>query len=187
MPGGLKFHANDVGAVGWYSAITGHSRGSELTVINRLMRVFATSHKMMTVRHAVDSVLYITDWAWGGSEIVSVGQVRSDHMRAVLQQGKLCCAGCPELLVHAKQARTHAASLDAASQARIMRAGAYTCGSDAPCHCRSVLIGPFVHALRHSIVMLIHAHSSSSAEARNVYSFSPRAFFLRPLSSVGRA
>jgi len=110
---------------------------------------------MITVRQALDSVLYITDWAWGGSEIVSVGQVRSDHMRAVLHQGRASCAGwlavpscwCKQRKPSSPPALTQPALIDAASQARIMRASAYTCGRDAPCHCRSELIGPVVHAL----------------------------------------
>ena len=93
---------------------TAHSKGSKSPMISRLKRVFATSHEMTMVQCAVYRSVCISligeDWAWGGSEIVSVGQVRSDHMRAVLPQGRASCAGCPELLVHAKQARTHAAS-----------------------------------------------------------------------------
>ena len=147
---------------------TRHAKNSKSLVISRLKRVFAKSHKMITVRQALDSVLYITDWAWGGSEIVSVGQVRSDHMRAgsCPPAGQACCTGCPELLVQATQAQQPALTQPAltppqqASQARIMRAGAYTCGRDAPCHCRCVLIGPVVHASRHSMYYC-HAHPCS--------------------------
>ena len=95
-------------------------------------------------------MLYIIgeDGAWGGSEIVGD---RSDHMRA----RELCSSppalqrlSCPGLLVHAKQpaANTQLASLDAATHAGSCEQ-AHTCARDAPCHCRSELIGRVVHAL----------------------------------------
>lgn len=170
---------------------TRQSNNSKLLKISRLERVFAKSHEMTMVQCAVYRSVCISligeDWAWGGSEIVWVGQVRqvrSDHMRAVrlLQQGKARQAvlavpscwrtqikpGSPHSRTSGPAARTHALTQPALTPPPPPRPGvceqARTCGMVRLVTAVASLLGP---SCMHQgiIIMLIHT-LSSSAEVR---------------------